>query len=233
MGSLGFNDYFAKTRLSPDVPLEQSRLSDILAFYDSSCVKRLFFAFDFDLRTSVPIHLQKRRNFEKSVRGCKSSVRISAVSSVPLVKNISRLKDLDKITLVSGTDRYLFISLTPSSDNDMIVSELHNIIYNCKFIPVITEIEKAALMIPEAAIASVYRIPRAIYQINFSNLSEKSVRSLAKNLIDSGKTVVFGSGDKFDICPYANPDYYLKLITRTVGQAVLGYFTLRHNRVFL
>ncbi len=228
MKQLALNDFFAKTHTSPN----DQRLSDILSFYDASSVRRLFFAFDYDPDLTVSSHLLKRGKFDKSMHALKCSVKISTVSVVPLVKNISKTANFEKLAFVSGGERYLFINILPTSDSDMIIAELHNIIYDYKLIPVITGTEITALSIPENAVSSVYRIPRAVYQINYSSLSEKSVRSLAKTLIDDGKTVVFGSGNKFDTCPYANPAYYTKLISRTVGADALGYFTLRHNRVF-
>lgn len=228
MKQLALNDFFAKTRLLPD----DGRLSDILSFYDASSVSRVFFAVDYDPDMTVSSHLLKRSKFDKAMRAMKRSVKISTVSVIPIIKNISQTANFEKLSFASGDERYLFINILPTSDSDMIISELHSIIYDYKFIPVITGTEITALSIPESAASSVYRIPRAVYQINFSSLSEKSVRSLAKTLIDDGKTVVFGSGSKFDTCPYANPAYYTKLISRTVGADTLGYFTLRHNRVF-
>lgn len=235
MTKLLLNDYFARTSLNNDNnPSHYNSLTDILSIYDAQAVKKIFFAFDYDPASSVAIHLERRRSFEEFYhKHFRFKIKPSTVSVIPLVPNISNSADLSKLTLTNKGEPYIFITIRPTYDTDMVLHELHNIIYHHKFIPVIVNMEKAVLSIPKDAAASLYKIPRAVYQIDLSNLSSKTVRSLAHELLLNGKTVVFGSGCKFDICPYANPEYYTKLLKRTVSPATTGYFTLRHNQVFL
>lgn len=227
------NDFFARTRLDVESDDDLARVLQILSRYGSLTVKTLFFAYDFDPRESVSVHMEKIRHFKERLHiGKKAKLKTEVVSVIPLTRGISMISGIERLSLSRGNTQYLFISIPPASDPDTLVSEIRQIIYIKKFIPVITGIEKAALSLSDGAASSLYKIPGAIYQIDLCSLSSKNTRELVKNLITAGKTVIFGSGDGFDLCPYANFDYYTKLLSRAIGTKSLGYFTILHNRVF-
>lgn len=232
MALFSLNDYFALTYLRPDKENDRLMLRSIIDAYERNSVKLIYFAFFFDPYLSVPIHLDTRRTFERTFReNIKCKPRIRAVSVVPLFPGVSKMRGLSRLVTVSNGEKYIFITVPPTRDADMIISELHSIIYDLKYIPVITETEKAVLWIPDRAAQSLYKIPRAVYEINYCNLHMTSVHKLASDLLTQGKTVVFGSGMKFGFSPYGNPNYYTKLINRIIKPATFGYFTIRHNQV--
>ena len=231
---MALNDYFATTYHSLTSDNGIRSFMNLLSAYREHSVKRLFLASDFHPNISVAMHVDKIRRLKELVRPLSNSnPRIELISVIPLIKGISNYKDISKLSYFSGNSHYIFIHIPLARDTDTIISELHNIVHKLKLIPVITSFERTVLYLPKRTVESLFRLPRAIYQVNNKSLHSSHTLKLVQDLHRNNKTVIFGSGSEFDACLYSNINYYIKLIEQSVGSSAIGYFMLRHNRVFL
>ena len=229
---MNLNDYFARTYLQIRSPQDRCRLRRILSVYDSNEIKKLFIARDYDPVSSLALHIENKHKFSKHIQCASNNTKITVISVIPLIKGISTTKNISRLAFISGDDRYIFIQIPPISDPDIIISELHRIIYKLNLIPVITSFASTIHTIPERAAKSLFNIPHALYQIDIGSIRSKTTVNLVRKLLDQNKNVIFGTGTRFDSCPLENSAYYDKLIKRSVGNDYFGYFTLRHNHVF-
>ncbi len=228
-----YNDYFAETHLRLSDPNDHDQFRFILRSYSERRIKRIILAVNYSDSESCAIHKSDRRELLYNAQKLAShtNVKIKAATVFDLDYGISRLPMLQSLAFDGRSGKYVFLRILPTTDPDMIPAELHGIIYRQKLIPVITCAERAAASVPDRSYNSILNIPNAVYQINISSLQSTAARKFARRLIMRGKTVVFGSGDKFDQCVYGS-DYYTKFLSEVVGSDKLGYYALRHNAVF-
>ncbi len=227
------NDYFAVPRFSEPVSSDRQRLSEIISIYDQHGVKLIHIACPLSINEPLSVHMFRRDELAESFKSLpRHKVTIRPVSVVALTDEMLIYESLHSLAIQYGNEKYIYLYIPPSSDTDAIRSRLHTLVFKKKLIPVIIGAEKVTLTVPSAAEKSIFNVPRAIYQIDLYSLCAKRTRAVVSHLISSGKRVVFGTGDKFDLCLYSNSDYYTKLLSQTIGTDRLGYFMLRHNRVF-
>ncbi len=227
------NDYYAATRLDPSRPDDAARMSNIFDVYAKQGIKCVYFTFPVSFDETASLHLTRRAEFADRIRGLhKRKTSVSVVSEISLTDKALAFPGLHRLAFRYNKAEYIFLRIPPSGDTDALRTILHALIFRHKLIPVILETEKVLLTVPEDAVNSVLSIPRAVYQIDLHSLSTHNTRRLVSGLYTSGKTVVFGSGNRFDLCVYNNPEYYTKLLSQTLGADNYGLFILQHNRVF-
>lgn len=231
--ALPLNDYYAATRLDPSRPDEAARMSSIFDLYAKQGIKCVYFTVPVSFDETVSLHLTRRTEFAERIRSLhKRKTSVSIVSEISLTDKALSFPGLHRLTFRHNKAQYIFLRISPSGDTDALRAMLHALIFRHKLIPVILETERVLLTVPEDAVNSVLSIPHAVYQIDLHSLSTHNTRRLVSKLYASGKTVVFGSGDRFDLYLYNNPEYYTKLLSQAIGADNLGLFILQHNRVF-
>ncbi len=230
------NDCFAVTRLHLSLDGDREHFREILTAYASRDVKRLILACDFNDGESPSMYLYRRREISNLVSkiSAYSHVYVRVVSAVTVAHEISQIDALTRLSYELRGERYIFLRIPPTTDSDMIPAELHGIIYRRNLIPVIINAERAVRTVPDRSANSLLAIPRAVYQIDMSSLYSSEVRRFVRKLIIQNKSVVFGSGTKFDSAVYASENY-TKYLSQTVctdsRYGSLGQFALAHNRI--
>ena len=209
------NDYFAVTRRDPRHGGDARILAETVKVYDRLSVRRINIAYEFDPSLTFTLNLYNiRQNAELFQSILKSnsvrSVRIDIVPVVPLASELIRSEELPKLSVPFGRSRLLYVRLPPPFKKDELISGLRTLTTVHKLVPVIICAEKAFLSVSDEAADALFRLPEAVYQINFSNIATDSTQKLLKSLIDRKKTVILGTGDAFDACPYVNAPYYIK-----------------------
>ena len=230
------NDCFAVTRLHLSFDDDREHFHEILDTYASRDVKRVILACDFNDDESPSMHLSRRREMSNiaSKISAYSHVHVHVVSAVTVEHGISQTAALERLSYELRGESYIFLRIPPTTDSDMIPAELHGIIYRRKLIPVIVNAERAIKTVPDRAANSLLAIPRAVYQIDMSSLYSPEIRRFVRKLIIQNKSVVFGSGTKFDSAVYASENYTKYLIQTVCADpryTSLGQFALAHNRI--
>lgn len=230
------NDSFAVTRLHLSLDGDRERFREILAVYASRDVKRVILACDFNDGESPSMHLSRRREMSNvaSKISAYSHVHVHVVSALTVAHGISQTDALTRLSYELRGERYIFMRIPPTTDSDMIPAELHGIIYRRNLIPVIINAERAVKTVPDRAANSLLVIPQAVYQIDMSSLYLPEIRRFVRKLTIQNKSVVFGSGTKFDSAAYASENYTKYLIQTVCSEPFygsLGQFALAHNRI--
>lgn len=228
------NDYLAHTYLVRSaLKYDADLFRHVLSIYDSLSVRKLFLSYDYNYDLPFQANLKAMRSLSDTVNDISDcSVKLRIIPVVPLINSVVTLDNLPRLSVVGKSGKYLFIRIPPSHDCDYIISCLRSVIYTHKLTPVIVSTEKTVLTIPDKAVESLFRIPDAVYQMDLHSISSHTARMLFHKLVKMEKSVIFGTGDKFDLCMYSNIEYYTKFFTRLLGDDGFAYFTLRHNRFF-
>ncbi len=227
------NDLYAVTHIDLHSDEGRDDLRRMFSAYYTLGVRKLHLAHSYDPSLTVASYFAKNKNYFDSLQKLpRSGLKVSYIHTVPLVKGISKHADLERLAVKNGVQEFIYITLSPYISADDAISELHGLLYNCHLTPIIVSYQLCRYYLPEKLISALLNIPGAIYQIDLHSLAERSVRSLVRTMIIQNKTVIFGSGDKFDALLHINMPYYTKLLRSSLGENVYGYYILQHNKLF-
>lgn len=228
------NDFYSVSYL----PISENEFIDelniISKIYRAHGVKRIFLAREYDTSITVTAHVQRESHYFSAARkSLCPRIKIVPIHTITLFKGISAFSDLEKLALKTNTGAFLYIKVPFGIDQDTLASELHNIIYKRKLTPVFVSTETLQQFCSERMFKTILAVPNAVYQISFSHLAgNKSVYKLLNLLVKQKKNIIFGSGSDFDACLYRNIDFYIKHIRCAVKDCSIGYFLMRHNKLF-
>lgn len=228
------NDFYSVSYL----PISKNEFIDelniISKIYRANGVKRIFLAREYDTSITVKAHIRRESHYFAAARkSLCPRMKIVPIHTITLFKGISAFEDLDALALKTSTGAFLYIKVPFGIDQDTLASELHNIIYKRKLTPVFVSTETLQQFCTERMFQTVLAVPNAVYQISYSHLAgNKSACELLKFLVSKRKNVILGSGTDFDACPYKNIDFYIKQISYAVKDISIGYFLMRHNKLF-
>lgn len=228
------NDNYAITYLNPDDEAARNEFSRIINTCAAAGVTNINFSLPFDFSINVPSNLAKLKLYSSLFSLNKLSKKLSAACffTVNLIDGLSQIPDLAELAVRSKNNDRLFLAISPGIDTDIALHELHNIIYKLKLTPVITAYPTTRYYLDDRLSKALLNIPNCIYQIDLSSLTDKLCISALQDLYKADKTLIFGSGSRFDANIYSNIDYYEKRIRSVVGKDNYGYFSLLHNKLF-
>lgn len=227
------NDYYAVTHFDFNSQNSLNEFDLILKVYSAHSVSKLHLAATYDPRDSVLFHLGKTKKYFALIKNSiPNRIKVTTVHTIPLINRISSIPELEKLSIKSGDLNYIYLSIPPGIPNEIIINEIHHLIYKRKLYPIIVSFDKLRYVLSDTAFETLYKIPDAIYQFDISSLQSEDSRASLKLLIKDRKTVIFGSGQHFDACLYKNIDYYFKQIRISLGDIASAYVLLHNKKLF-
>ncbi len=227
------NDYYSVSYLPIDKGIYIEELNIISRIYRSNGIDSIYLSQEFDFSISVNNHLARSAHYFANARkSLCSNIKLIPINTVTLHGGLSDNVDLSRLSLKIVSGSYLYINVPINITRDIFAYELHNIVHKHKLKPIFVSTETIVQIFDDQMIETLFAVPNAIYLFSLPHITNYKTSELIKQLVISGKNVIFGSAESFDACPYNNIDYYLKHIKNTIGSDAFGYYRIRHNRIF-
>lgn len=227
------NDYYAISYLNYESREDLIFAQMIIDSYKRAGVKKIKFAYRYDPCQSPEANIVRAKIIRKTYCSLRHScVDVDNVIFMPLMPALSKiLSEYDHLLYEHNGKRYVYLSFELPVSHDVVVGELHDILYKLHLTPIITSFEKLPYIKNKETVDTILSVPNAIYEINIASLQSQSTKKMIKDLYRNGKTFIFGSGDRFDSNLYQNIGYYEHLLEKIMGKQEYGYYSLLHNKL--
>lgn len=228
------NDYYAVSLSNINVESQRKYIERMLKNYSSAYVAKLHLSIDYSPEITIASHLVKYQTAIKALlRSAPKNLDLKVVHTVPILVGISKIPDIEKLTVTHNNKNYLYIRLpVHGMSNEEVIHEIHHLLYKRHIVPIILSAESIGYYLDEKLAESIFNIPNAIYEINFTNIHQRETKILFKTLVRKNKTVIFGSADKFDAFIFANSEYYIKHMRSALGDEKYMKFILAYRKLF-
>ena len=186
-------------------------------------------------RESISVFLSRR---QKSYREFLAAVRAAELykphcvltAEVDFMPGISRAAHLEKL-LVPHT-QYLPIDLPLGRFDKWMMAELAHLMHKRKIHPIICNSERHLIYANDVDAEKLFGLPYTVYQFSWRALTKRELSYRIFRLIQSGKTVIFGSNAHAPVGRAPEDGLLEDNIVRLHGEAVYKSLQLRTNAFF-
>ncbi len=157
-------------------------------------IKRFCFSAVYDPGfESVNAHLLRRDRTEKKVQEllAGTKIKMKMMSVVPIAPNLGHVPDLDCLYMFGGT--HLPIVLPLYGMCDWLDLELNSLLYKYKHKLFFTSFDRTFDVYPREFVEKCIRIPKAVFQISFQSLSNKSFAYMVRAALREKIPFLLGS----------------------------------------